>query len=37
MACNGRAVQGATSHFLGTHFAKMFGIEFEDRLVLWGW
>ncbi|KAF4700715.1 hypothetical protein FOZ63_010420, partial [Perkinsus olseni] len=31
VACNGRAVQGATSHFLGTHFAKMFGIEFEDR------
>ena len=28
---NGRAVQGATSHFLGDHFSKMFGIEFIDE------
>lgn len=28
---NGRAIQGATSHHLGTNFAKMFNIEFEDE------
>ena len=28
---NGRAVQAATSHFLGDHFSKMFGIQFEDK------
>ena len=28
---NGRAVQGATSHFLGDHFSKMFNIEFLDE------
>jgi len=27
----GRGVQGATSHCLGTNFAKMFKIEFEDK------
>lgn len=27
---NGRAVQAATSHHLGTNFSKMFGIHFED-------
>lgn len=27
---NGRGLQCATSHYLGTNFAKMFGIEFED-------
>eukprot|EP01062_Namystynia_karyoxenos_P066446 TRINITY_DN60363_c0_g1_i1.p2 TRINITY_DN60363_c0_g1~~TRINITY_DN60363_c0_g1_i1.p2 ORF type:complete len:823 (+),score=358.21 TRINITY_DN60363_c0_g1_i1:147-2471(+) len=26
----GRSVQGATSHCLGTNFAKMFGIKYED-------
>lgn len=26
---NGRGVQAATSHHLGTNFSKMFGIEFE--------
>ena len=31
IADNGRAVQGATSHFLGDHFSKMFGIEFIDE------
>jgi len=28
---NGRAVQGATSHFLGQNFSKMFNITFEDE------
>lgn len=28
---NGRAVQAATSHYLGTNFAKMFEIEFLDE------
>ena len=28
---NGRAVQAATSHYLGNHFSKMFGIEFIDE------
>ena len=28
---NGRAVQAATSHYLGDHFSKMFGIQFEDK------
>jgi len=27
---NGRGIQAATSHFLGTNFAKMFDISFED-------
>ncbi|KEG04128.1 proline--tRNA ligase, putative [Plasmodium vinckei vinckei] len=27
----GRAIQAATSHYLGTNFAKMFKIEFEDE------
>jgi prolyl-tRNA synthetase len=27
---NGKAIQGATSHFLGQNFAKAFGIEFLD-------
>jgi len=27
---NGRAVQAATSHYLGDHFSKMFGIEFNE-------
>ncbi|KAK6590296.1 proline-tRNA synthetase class II aaRS (ybak RNA binding domain plus tRNA synthetase) [Cryptosporidium xiaoi] len=27
----GRAVQAATSHFLGQNFSKMFGIEFENE------
>lgn len=26
---NGRGVQAATSHHLGTNFSKMFGIEYE--------
>lgn len=29
--CNGRAVQGATSHHLGQNFSKMFNIEFETE------
>jgi len=28
---NGRAIQAATSHCLGTNFAKIFHIEFEDE------
>ncbi|VTZ70993.1 proline--tRNA ligase, putative [Plasmodium chabaudi chabaudi] len=28
---SGRAIQAATSHYLGTNFAKMFKIEFEDE------
>jgi prolyl-tRNA synthetase len=28
---NGRGIQGATSHFLGQNFSKMFDIEFEDE------
>lgn len=28
---NGRAIQAATSHYLGTNFAKMFNIEFLDE------
>ena len=31
IADNGRAVQGATSHYLGDHFSKMFDIEFIDE------
>ena len=31
IAGNGRAVQAATSHYLGDHFSKMFGIQFEDK------
>ncbi|KAF7456002.1 prolyl-tRNA synthetase (ProRS) [Cryptosporidium felis] len=27
----GRAVQAATSHYLGQNFSKMFGVEFEDE------
>lgn len=27
---NGRGIQGATSHFLGQNFSKMFGLQFED-------
>jgi prolyl-tRNA synthetase len=27
---NGRAIQGATSHHLGKHFAEVFNIQFED-------
>lgn len=29
--CNGRGIQGATSHHLGQNFSKMFGICFQDR------
>lgn len=28
---NGRGVQGATSHHLGTNFSKMFNIEYEGK------
>ncbi|KAK6040366.1 proline--tRNA ligase [Cooperia oncophora] len=28
--CNGRGIQGATSHHLGQNFSKMFDISFED-------
>ncbi|CBZ55652.1 putative prolyl-tRNA synthetase [Neospora caninum Liverpool] len=31
IAENGRGIQAATSHLLGTNFAKMFEIEFEDE------
>ncbi len=36
---NGRAAQGATSHFLGQNFAKAFGISFtdEDEKEKFGW
>ncbi|UXI15184.1 hypothetical protein NH340_JMT01127 [Sarcoptes scabiei] len=27
---NGRGIQGATSHYLGQNFSKMFGIQFEN-------
>ena len=30
----GRGIQAATSHLLGTNFAKMFNIEFEGALTL---
>lgn len=30
VASNGRGIQAATSHHLGTNFSKMFKIEFED-------
>jgi len=29
IAASGRAIQGATSHYLGTNFAKMFDVHFE--------
>ncbi|XP_060881992.1 bifunctional glutamate/proline--tRNA ligase-like isoform X2 [Metopolophium dirhodum] len=29
VASSGRAIQGATSHYLGTNFAKMFDVHFE--------
>eukprot|EP00400_MALV-I_sp_L67-5_P000385 gene385-679_t len=29
--CNGRAIQAATSHHLGTNFGKMFNIMFENE------
>jgi prolyl-tRNA synthetase len=28
---NGKAIQAATSHFLGTHFSEMFKINFTDK------
>lgn len=28
---NGRSIQACTSHLLGQNFAKMFGIEFQDK------
>jgi len=28
---NGRAIQAGTSHYLGDHFSKMFGIEYLDE------
>eukprot|EP01071_Lankesteria_metandrocarpae_P009665 Lankesteria_metandrocarpae@DN5234_c0_g1_i1.p2 len=31
IAANGRGVQAATSHHLGTNFAKIFNIKFEDK------
>lgn len=31
IAANGRAVQAATSHHLGTNFSKMFDIVFEGK------
>ncbi|EGT56686.1 CBN-PARS-1 protein [Caenorhabditis brenneri] len=30
VACNGRGIQGATSHHLGQNFSKMFDISYED-------
>jgi len=32
MAKDGKAIQGATSHYLGTNFAKVFGINYLDKL-----
>jgi len=29
ISSSGRAIQGATSHYLGTNFAKMFYVHFE--------
>jgi len=29
--CNGRGIQGATSHMLGQNFSKMFDISFENQ------
>ncbi|KAH0484000.1 MAG: hypothetical protein KVP17_001530 [Porospora cf. gigantea B] len=31
VAANGRSIQAATSHHLGTNFSKMFDIQFEDE------
>jgi len=31
ISASGRGIQAATSHYLGTNFAKMFGISFEDQ------
>ncbi|WKX90577.1 hypothetical protein Q1695_009429 [Nippostrongylus brasiliensis] len=31
--CNGRGIQGATSHHLGQNFSKMFDISFEDPVT----
>ncbi|VDO65169.1 unnamed protein product [Heligmosomoides polygyrus] len=33
--CNGRGIQGATSHHLGQNFSKMFDISFEDPAYVW--
>ncbi|XP_061415264.1 bifunctional glutamate/proline--tRNA ligase isoform X2 [Lethenteron reissneri] len=30
ISASGRAIQGATSHHLGTNFSRMFEVEFED-------
>ena len=36
---DGRALQAATSHFLGQHFSQAFGIQFldEDGVLKYGW
>lgn len=31
VASSGRAIQGATSHYLGTNFSHMFDVHFEHR------
>ena len=31
VACNGRGIQGATSHMLGQNFSKMFDISFQNE------
>ncbi|KAJ1364925.1 hypothetical protein KIN20_025122 [Parelaphostrongylus tenuis] len=31
--CNGRGIQGATSHHLGQNFSKMFDVSFEDPVT----
>lgn len=38
MVRDGKAIQGATSHYLGTNFAKVFGISFigKDEKKHWG-
>ncbi len=31
MAKDGKAIQGATSHYLGTHFAEVFGVKYQGQ------
>ncbi|VVC42792.1 WHEP-TRS domain,Prolyl-tRNA synthetase, class II,Proline-tRNA ligase, class II, C-terminal,Anticodon- [Cinara cedri] len=33
IAASGRAIQGATSHYLGTNFARMFNVEYEHPVT----
>lgn len=33
IAASGRAIQGATSHYLGTNFARMFDVEYKHPIT----